>query len=320
MLQSIKTIFIILCLSLFSSLTSADPWFTGPLLAPAGHTIPKGHSNFEVYGIDVFTDGAYNAAGNVIRTPLFRSFIINPILTHGFTDWLDFQITVPYVFNSTRGVSSNRLTDVSVAAGFQLFEQKGALNRMDVRVLLQETLPTGRYDHLNPQLAGTDATGLGAYQTQLGINLQYLLPVFNTHYLRTRLIISRIFGSTVWVDGLSSYGGTNNTHGRIRLGAENDYDLAFEYTLTQHWVAVMEGYISNGQNTRFNGILDIGNVGSPPTNISIGNGAFKEKALAPALEYNFNSKVGIIGGVWFPVSGKNTSHYLTYMLALNAFW
>ena len=320
MLQPIKKIFIILCLSLFSSLTYADPWFTGPLLAPAGHTIPKGHSNFEIYGIDVFTDGAYNAAGNVIRTPLFRSFIINPILSHGFTDWLDFQITVPYVFNSTRGVKSNRLTDVSVAAGFQLFEQKGALNRMDVRVLLQETIPTGRYDHLNPQLAGTDATGLGAYQTQLGINLQYLLPVFNTHYLRTRLIISRIFGSNVWVDGLSSYGGTTNTHGRIRLGAENDYDLAFEYTLTQHWVAVMEGYISNGQNTRFNGILDIGSVGSPPTNVNIGNGAFQEKALAPALEYNFNSNVGIIGGVWFPVSGKNTSHYLTYMLALNAFW
>ncbi|WP_115343527.1 hypothetical protein [Legionella moravica] len=320
MLHSIKKIFIILCLSIFSSLTSAAPWFTGPLLAPAGHTIPKGHTNFEIYGIDVFTNGSYNADGDLIRTPLFRSFNINPILTHGYTDWLDIQLTVPYTFNSTRGVHSNHLGDVSVAAGFQLFEQKGALNRIDTRVLLQETIPTGRYDNLNPELAGTDATGLGAYQTQLNLDLQYLLPVFKTHYLRTRFIISRIFATSVYVDGLSSFGGTPTTHGRIRIGAETDYDLAFEYTLTQNWVAVMEGYIAKGQNTRFNGILDIGNVGSPPTNVNIGNGAYIEKALAPALEYNFNANVGIIGGVWFPVSGKNTSHFMTYMLALNAFW
>jgi hypothetical protein len=238
-------------------------------------------------------------------------------LSHGFTDWLDVQMTVPYVFNSTRGVHSNRLTDVSAAVGLQLFEQKGELNRLDARLLIQETIPTGRYDNLNPALAGTDATGLGVYQTQVGLNLQYLLPVFNTHYLRTRLILSHIFGSSVWVDGLSSYGGSANTHGMINVGGENDIDLAFEYTLTQNWVAVLEGYISKGQNTRFNGILDIGNVGSPP---NIGNSNYIEKALAPALEYNFNSNVGVIGGVWFPVSGRNTPHYLTYMLALNAFW
>jgi hypothetical protein len=313
----IKNIFIFLCLFSFHTSSFAGPWFTGPLLAPAGHVIPNGHTNLEIYGIDVFTNGFYNAEGNVIRTPLFRSFVVNPILSHGFTDWLDVQMTVPYVFNSTRGVHSNRLTDVSAAVGLQLFEQKGELNRLDARLLIQETIPTGRYDNLNPALAGTDATGLGVYQTQVGLNLQYLLPVFNTHYLRTRLILSHIFGSSVWVDGLSSYGGSANTHGMINVGGENDIDLAFEYTLTQNWVAVLEGYISKGQNTRFNGILDIGNVGSPP---NIGNSNYIEKALAPALEYNFNSNVGVIGGVWFPVSGRNTPHYLTYMLALNAFW
>jgi len=44
------------------------------------------------------------------------------------------------------------------------------------------------------------------------------------------------------------------------------------------------------------------------------------KALAPALEYNFSGNVGLIGGVWFPLSGKNTSHYMTYVLALNTYW
>ncbi len=318
MLHHIKNIFIFLCLFSFHTNSSAAPWFTGPLLAPAGHVIPKGHTNLEIYGLDVFNNGFYNGEGNVIRTPLFRSVVVNPIISHGFTDWLDVQMTIPYTFNSTQGVKSNRLTDVSVAAGIQLFEQKGELNRLDARLLVQETLPTGRYDHLDPTLLGTDATGLGIYQAQLGLNLQYLLPVFDTHYLRTRLILAHIFSSSVWVNGVNSYGGSVNTHGKVRVGSENDLDLAFEYTLTQNWVAVLEGYISKGENSRFNGILDIGNIGAPPVNI--GNNSYIEKALAPALEYNFTSNVGVIGGVWFPVSGRNTPHYLTYMLALNAFW
>lgn len=318
MRQFIKSMVIFVCVFSYK-VGLAGPWFTGPLLAPAGHTIPNGHTNFEFYAIDVITNGQYNGSGQIVRTPTFRTFVANPILSHGFTDWLDVQMTVPYAFNSTQGVHHNRLTDVSTAIGIQLLEQKGSPKRMDVRILLQETIPTGRYDNLNPLLLGTDATGLGSYQTQIGINFQYLLQVLDTHYLRTRLIVSRIYSSNVKVDGLSSYGGTVNTHGVIEPGTESDIDLAFEFTLTQNWVAVLEGYTSSGSSTRFNGILNIANVGSPPL-ANIGSGSFREDALAPAIEYNFNQNIGIIGGVWFPVKGVNTSHFMTYMLALNAYW
>ncbi len=316
MQQFIKTAGIFLFMCAFSRLGYADPWFTGPILAPAGHTVAKGHTNFEIYGLHVSTDGRYNESGTIIHTPLFRSFVTNPILTHGFTDWLDVQLTVPYTFNSTRGVSYNRLTDITTALGIQLIEQKGSPKRADVRILLQETFPTGKFENLNPAFLGTDATGLGSYQTLVGLDLQYLVEVFETHYLRTRLILSHLHAAPVTVHGLNSYGGTVNTRGRIERGSENDADLAFEFTLTQNWVAVMEGTISKGQATVFNGILDIGNIGAP-TNIG---GDYSAKTLAPALEYNFNANVGLIGGVWFPVSGKNTSHFRTYVLALNAYW
>lgn len=314
----IKIVVIFLYISTFSTLGFAGPWFTGPILAPAGHTIPKGHTNFELYGLDVHTNGRYDNFGNLIRTPLFRSFVINPIFTHGFTDWLDVQVTIPYVYDSTLGVHYNRLTDTSAALGIQLVEQKGSPKRADVRILIQETFPTGKYDNLNPALLGTDSTGLGSYQTQIGLNFQYLLEVFNTHYLRTRVILSHLYTSPVTVNGLSSYGGTSRTRGRIGRGEEFDGDLAFEFTLTQNWVAVLEGTISKGQGSIFNGILDFGNIGGPSA--GIGGAPYIEKALAPALEYNFNENIGLIGGVWFPVSGKNTSHYMTYVLALNAYW
>lgn len=319
MQQFIKPVVIFFFIYTFSSQGFAGPWFTGPILAPAGHTIPKGHTNLEIYGLDVHTDGQYDPSGKLIHRPLFKSFVANPILTHGFTDWLDVQLTLPYVFNATRGVNYNRLTDINAALGFQLVEQKGSPKRADVRILVQETFPTGKYEGLNPQKLGTDSTGLGSYQTQVGLDFQYLLEVFNSHYLRTRLILSHLYTSPVQVHGLSSYGGTPTTKGRISSGEENNADLAFEFTLTQNWVAVMEGTISQGSSTLFNGVLDFGNIGGPQS-ANIGSGSYRQTALAPALEYNFNANVGLIGGVWFPVSGKNTSHFTTYVLALNAFW
>ncbi|MFI4963236.1 MAG: hypothetical protein ACHP6H_05200, partial [Legionellales bacterium] len=244
--------------------------------------------------------------------------VLNPILTHGFTEWLDVQLVTPYAFNNTLGKNTNRLGDVSLALGIQLVEQKKSQWVPDIRLLVQETFPTGGYQKLNPLSAGTDSTGLGSYQTQIGLNFQQLTEVFTAHYLRTRVIISHLFTSAVAIQGLNSYGGTPTTKGRIAPGSENSIDLAFEYTLNQNWVAVMEGYITHGAETRFDGDVEIGNLGSPTT--SIGNGSFAQTGLAPALEYNFNSNIGLIGGVWFPISGTNTSHYMTYTLALNAYW
>ncbi len=266
----------------------------------------------------MFTDGRFDNNGQIIHTPLFKTVVVNPIITHGFTDWLDVQLNLPYAFNATQRTHYNRLGDVSAALGIQLFEQKGAPYRLDTRILIQETFPTGRFDQLNPALNGTDSTGLGSYQTLLGLNFQYLIQPFANHYLRTRLILSRLYADPVTVYGLNSYGGTTGTEGKIRPGAENGLDLAFEYTLTQNWVAVMEGTLSNGKATRFNGIVNIGSIGGPVA--TVGSGSYRETALAPALEYNFNGNVGVIGGVWFPVSGRNTGQYMTYVLALNAYW
>lgn len=196
MQQITKKIATFLFIFTLSSLGYAGPWFTGPILAPAGHTVANGHTNVEIYGLDVFAYGQYNSSGKIIHSPaVFKSFVVNPIITHGFTDWLDVQLAVPYNFDATRGRSYNRLSDLTMALGFQLVEQQGSPKKADVRILLQEVFPTGKFDNLNPTLFGTDSTGLGSYQTQLGLNLQYLREVFIGHYLRTRIILSSLYKS-----------------------------------------------------------------------------------------------------------------------------
>ncbi len=303
---------------IFVNQTNASPWFTGPLLAPAGHNVPAGHTNLELYGFDINTDGVYDEQKRIRKLDFYKSVIFNPIITHGFTDWLDIQLATPYMYNASRGSSYAHIADTALAFGIQLWEQNESTKSLDIRLLIQETFPTGRFNSLSPLKHGTESTGLGARQTQVGLNLQYLVNIYNEHYLRSRAVISHTFSNPVDVEGLNSYGGTKSTIGKIKRGDENYLDIAFEYTLSQNWVAVMEGVVANGQATRFNGILTIGNIGGPAA--TIGNNSYKGKSLAPALEYNFSDNLGFIGGVWFPFAGNNTAHYMTYVLALNAYW
>lgn len=39
-------------------------------------------------------------------------------------------------------------------------------------------------------------------------------------------------------------------------------------------------------------------------------------ALAPAIEYNFTTNVGLIAGIEFSVAGRNTSSYIAPQIAL----
>lgn len=317
-MKSSTTGFAFASLMMFSPIITADPWFTGPLLAPSAHTIPKGHTNLEVYGLNIISNGHYNSEGHVDPRPRFITKVVNPVVSHGLTDRIDVQFNIPYSQNSTLGIHGSGIGDVAAALGFQLLEQKQSPRMPDLKLSIQETFPTGRFQRLSPEGAGTDSTGYGSYQTQVALNFQYLASVFTSHYLRTRFSVSHIYYSPVSVHGLNSYGGTVRTNGTIEDGTENNLDLAFEFTLTQHWVAVMEGYWSHGQSTQFNSQFGIGTIGGPSENI--GSGSYFEEGLAPALEYNFNENVGLIGGVWFPVKGTNSSHYTTYALALNAYW
>ncbi|MDF1757684.1 MAG: hypothetical protein P1U74_05245 [Legionellaceae bacterium] len=52
----------------------------------------------------------------------------------------------------------------------------------------------------------------------------------------------------------------------------------------------------------------------------IGNGNNVFFSLAPAIEYNFSAHLGLIGGAWFTVAGKNTPNSVTSILMLVSSW
>lgn len=301
-------------LSFYFSTAIAGPWMTGPLLAPAGHTIPKGHFNMEPYVF--FTDnfGIYNHGWKLLRTPETYTVSITPVLTWGLTDSIDMQITAPYNINWKQGQENNDYGDFTLQFGFQLLNQREGSLTPDLRVSLQESFPSGRFRNLNPGFLGTDATGAGSYQTAVGLNFQKVIHFYAEHYLRTRLSLTYTVPTNVKLRGFTSYGGAKDTEGTLNPANQFSADLAFEYTLTENWVPVFEVLFVERAPSKFNGNPGLNEKGLPPT---IGHGEVDQISLAPAIEYNFSGNLGIIAGIWFTILGRESQSFVSGVIAIN---
>lgn len=291
------------------------PWFTGPLLAGSGNTLPAGHINIEPYVFSTKAYGSYNGDRTPVGFPN-NFYTISPtmVMTIGVTSFMDVQAVVPYDYNRTNGQSNGDVGDSTVSLGFQLLKGVTDTWKPSLRGTISETVPTGNYEDLDPTKNGTDATGTGAYQTSLGLNFQQLWHVASSRYLRDRLSLGYTFPSTTNVQGINTFGGTPQTSGDEKLGSQFSADLAFEYTLTNHWVPALDILYTANSDSTFTGTAGTNAEGLP----AIENGpSGDELSFAPAMEYNFNSNLGIIAGPWFSVAGRNATQFTSAVVAVN---
>ena len=134
--------------------------------------------------------------------------------------------------------------------------------------------------------------------------------------VRTRLSLGYTLASPVKVTGYSIYGGSANTVGKIHPGNMLTLDAAAEFNLTEHWVGVMETFISSRSQLTFNGFPGL----TDNTFNQLNKGITKALTLAPAIEYNLNQHLGFIAGPWFTLRGKETAQFLSYVVAVNFYW
>ncbi len=291
------------------------PWMTGPLLAPGGTTIPKGHINFEPYVFVTDDNGIYNNRAKVVSAPSATNISPTAIVSYGLTNWMDIAISVPFNFKETQDQTSSGVGDSSVTLGFQALHSHAWVP--DLRLTVEETFPDGRYRNLDPNKLGVDAIGAGSYQTSLGANFQKMHQFHNGKYLSTRLTFTDTIPSSAHVTGFNSYGGGFGTDGDVKPGNVFTTDLGLEYTLTQHWVPALDVVYTTSQSATFSGTPGVTSSGLPAVN-STPSG--DQVSLAPAIEYNFNSNVGIIGGTWFSVYGRNSNEFVAGVVALNVYF
>ncbi|NGX45005.1 MAG: hypothetical protein K940chlam2_00145 [Chlamydiae bacterium] len=312
---------LVVCLgSLFGETTASavkkesapvPPLFTGPLLTPSGHVVPRGFVNFEPYAFVNVTTGKYDDDWNSSSVPNFVNVNWQGPIFIGLTPMSDILLVPQASWNSTMGVSNLVFNDFIVEYDLALVQDTRTNKIPGVKIYIQETFPTGQYERLDPQKLGTDAGGRGTFATNVGFVITRVFHMYDDHFLALRLNPFYTFRTKVDVKGVNAYGGAKDTDARVDPGDSYGAFFGAEYNLSRHWALALDVAGSYEYKTTFKG--------NPGTLSSLASPEAIQFSLAPAIEYNFNASVGIIAGAWFTVAGKNSSRFASGAIAINYF-
>ncbi len=279
-----------------------DAWWTGPMLANSADTLPRGHFLIEPYLYDVASKGADRFGS--------RAYVL-----YGLTDRLTVGLIPIIGYNRISGAAdSSRVgfADQILQAQFRLTRFQEGSWLPTISLLLQESVPTGAYDRLQ---RASDGMGQGAWATTLGINAQSYFWMPNGRILRVRLNLARTFASHADVEGASVFGTGPDFQGRASLGAGYSIDASFEYSLTRRWVLALDLLHSHGDATQVIGYDAASGLPHVPVRMTYASSdAF---GYAPAVEYSFTSRLGVLLGVRFIVGGHNVQRSVTSAIAVN---
>lgn len=275
-----------------------DAWWTGPMMANSAAALPRGHFLIEPYLYDV-------------RSPQMDSFGSLTYMEYGVTNRLMIGMIPTFGYNRTAdGSHSNSIDsgDLSVLAQYSLtsFHEGSAMPAM--ALMVQETLPTGRYDQLNRPTV--DAQGSGAYTTTVQLNTQTYFWLPDGRILRMRFNVGGSVSRTTSVDGLSVYGTPAGFHGRAKPGNALGINAAWEYSMTQHWVLALDISYHYARGARVAGVADT-------TQLAYRSRSSAYFGFAPAIEYNWRNNLGVLIGVRVFTGGHNSSTTVTPAIALN---
>lgn len=292
-----------------------SPFYTGPLLAPSAHVVPKGHLNLQPYLFWQKTFGTYTRTWHKQNGP--SSIFLQPLLIvqYGFNDFMDFNLTTQAFYKRSGNQQDFNYGDTHFTVGFQLL--KGFINTAWPACVFEAGMlfPTGKFQKLDPRKNGTDSTGEGSFTTTLSLNFQ---KNFNRIFRRTinpldyhPFLFRWSFGyglnSYVQVTGLNAYGGSPSTRGRVKPGNTFASVFAWEYSFTKNWVFATDWQYQYAPKTTF-----IGRDGGA----TMGGPANQSWSVAPAIEYNFNTNGGVLIGVWFPFAGRNSPRFVNGIVSL----
>jgi hypothetical protein len=280
-----------------------DAWWTGPIIANSAVTLPQGHYLIEPYLFDVRSDGA-------------DSFGSLTFMLYGVTDKLTVGLVPVFGYNKADGLRSAgpRVADSSVLVQYRLrqYQEGSWLPAMSLQV--QHTVPTGRYDRLDPDSA--DGFGGGAHGTLVQLNTQTYFWMRNGRILRMRLNVGATRSREATLRDRSVYGTPEGFVGRARPGDSWNFNAAWEYSWTRNWVLALDLAYRHSDSTRVNGVVIDGGLNPMPTPLRFESGTSEAWFLAPAVEYNFSPSFGIIMGARL-IRGRNTTDSVTPVVAFN---
>ena len=294
-----------------------DAWWTGPLLAASAASMPAGHVLFEPYLFDVISTGRLDMNGRHHAVagehdPGSLSYLI-----YSVTDHLAVGMIPHFGFNEPAGAANSShvgVGDLTLQAQYGITSFEDGHRMPAIAVVLAETLPTGRYDRL---ARPADGFGSGVYSTALSVYSQDYLWMPNGRILRVRLDLTYQVSAAAGVQDASVYGTASGFRGRVYPGDVVTVDFSTEYSLTRSWVLAMDVVYQHGDSTRVAGSQPQLPGSGVLVNFEQGSGASALLGFAPAVEYSWSSRAGVIAGVRIIPTGRNVTTSITPAIAIN---
>jgi hypothetical protein len=296
-----------------------DAWWTGPMLAPSAASLPKGHALIEPYLFTVITNGHFDANGNRQSGPNEQDIGSLTYVLYGVTDRLTLGMIPRFSYNAPADAPNSSgvgFGDLTLQAGLGLTQFREDHRIPTISFVVQETLPTGRYDQLS---RASDGFGAGAWTTTLAVYSQDYFWMPNGRILRTRLDVGYSISSSASVRDASVYGTPPGFAGHAWPGDGLNVDVAGEYSVTRNWVLALDIVYQHNHNTHVSGTVGSGSSGTPPGGsvFQADSGPSWYVGFAPAIEYNWNARIGALLGVRIIGIGRNTAASVTPAIALN---
>lgn len=305
-----------LCLICFS-IFAEDVWFGGPFFVPPGRTYPKDHTQVKITSV-FFDNMTFIDRGPMVVSALSRSS--NQYIStfrHGLSDFLDVLVALPYIMNKQQDKRGEGVGDVQVLLGYQLMKPIQNSAKPYLRLILQESIPSGRYDRLSVEKSSTDLTGRGDYRTYVALNFESISEPVSDHFLRARLNVGYLVGTPVVVNGLNHYGGGMRTKGRVYPSEWLNANLSLEYKLTERWILLAEVLYAFSTPSNFVGQAGKTLMGHPA---KMTRGTQASLSYLPGIEYCFSKTYSLNVGYWFVPKQDNDTHFSAIAIALNAKW
>lgn len=275
-----------------------DARWTGPLLASNAETLPHGHFYTEPYFFDVISGGDHHPG-----TSGFYQYGLKDNWTVGVQPFFSWGT---HRFN--RGAA---IGDFKLLSQVRLSHFTPEHRVPSVALVTDLIIPTGKHDRLGTLKSGH---GSGAFAPEIGINVQQYFLLRNGRLLRGRVNVLKDFPLRTGVTGRSVYGTDAGFRGHARPGSKTTVILGAEYSLTKEWVLAFDIEGDHWGKTKVTGRHG---SGAPVSRISPKSWNI---GFAPAVEYNWSDRAGVIVGVWVVPKGHNTQSSVTPAIAIQRFW
>lgn len=295
----------------------SDAWWTGSLLAQSAATLPQGHFYIEPALSDSISYARFDSEGKGRDVSHENELGPSLPMKYGVTDRLAVGAILRMGYDWTaRGPSSSGIGvgDPSVQLQYRLTEYQPGSRTPAFSVSVQESLPAGRYDRLDRQ---TNGLGSGAYTTTVAACFQSFFWMPNGRVVRARADLFYAVSRRASVDGRSVYDTSDNFRGYAARGDAASVDLAFEYSATRNWVLAADFWLEWDASTRVEGAYS--QPGGETRNFLGASGVGRELIVAPAVEYNWSSRLGIILGVRTTAVSRNETGFITPVVAFSYF-